>query len=247
MRLLCFSYTPRSHGENEGSSPMKDELKTSQKLVEELASAKQRIAELERAEKEHLTIIQNIRDGVYMLDSSGKFAFVNDVIVERSGFPAEWFLGRSYLDVVSKEDRERVESIFNAAKDGRTHTYEISYPSATGKPLCVEVCAVPLLDGDKVIGRLGISRDVTKRKQAEKAFQGSEERFRLAAESTADLIWEWDIRTDDLSWFGPIDKALGYDVGEFPRTIGAWESIIHPDDHARHGRIGSPSERSHTL
>ncbi|MGZ6210536.1 MAG: PAS domain S-box protein, partial [Syntrophales bacterium] len=111
---------------------MKDELKRTQKLGEELASAKQRIAELEQAEKKHLTIIQNIRDGIYMLNSSGKFTLVNDVIVERSGFPAEWFLGRSYLDVISKEDRERVQSIFNAAKDGRTHTYEISYPTAPG-------------------------------------------------------------------------------------------------------------------
>lgn len=232
--IAVFFYTPDSHGENEGISPMKDEVKTTQKLVEELASAKQRIAELEQAGKKYLTIIQNIRDGVYMLDNSGKFTFVNDVLVKRSGFHAEWFIGRSYLDVVSKEDRERVERIFNAAKDGRTQTYDLylSYPTASGKPICVEVCAVPLLDGDEVIGRLGISRDVTERKQAEKAFQESEERFRLAAESTADLIWEWDIRTGDLAWFGPIDKALGYETDEFPRTIDAWERIIHPDDHA---------------
>ena len=180
MRLLCFSYIPDSHGENEGNSPVKDDLKTTQELVEELASVKHRIAELEQAEKKHLTIIQNIRDGIYMLDSSGKFTFVNDVIVARSGFSAEWFLGRSYLDVVSTEDRERVESIFNASKDGRTRTYDLylSYPTASGKLICVEVCAVPLLDGDKVIGRIGISRDVTERKQMEEVLRASETSFR---------------------------------------------------------------------
>lgn len=33
--------------------------------------------------------------------------------------------------------------------------------------------------------------------------------------------------------FGKIDEMLRYSPGEFPRTIEAWEKIIHPDDHNR--------------
>ena len=61
----------------------------------------------------------------------------------------------------------------------------------------------------------------------------TEERFRIAAESVSDLIWEWDILKGELAWFGKIDEMLGYQPGEFPRTIEAWEKIIHPDDHDR--------------
>lgn len=65
------------------------------------------------------------------------------------------------------------------------------------------------------------------------ALRLSEERFRIAAESASDLIWERDIVKGRLAWFGNIDEILGYGPGEFPRTIEAWEKIIHPDDHDR--------------
>jgi len=65
------------------------------------------------------------------------------------------------------------------------------------------------------------------------ALRLSEERFQIAAESASDLIWDWDIVKGKLTWFGNIDVILGYDPGEFSRTIEAWEKIIHLDDHDR--------------
>ncbi len=61
----------------------------------------------------------------------------------------------------------------------------------------------------------------------------AEERFRLAAEATSDLIYEWNIHDDMLQWFGDIDVALGYEPGEFDHNIAAWVERIHPDDLAR--------------
>ncbi|MDO8872148.1 MAG: PAS domain S-box protein [Methanoregula sp.] len=61
----------------------------------------------------------------------------------------------------------------------------------------------------------------------------SEERFRLSAKSVSDVIWDWNIPDRRLDWYGRIDEILGYAPGEFPRTIDAWEQIIHPDDRDR--------------
>ncbi len=80
---------------------------------------------------------------------------------------------------------------------------------------------------------LAVVREITERKQADEALKVSEERFRIAAETTNDLIWEWNIVNGTLEWFGAIDEKLGYLSGEFPRTIEAWENSIHPDDHDR--------------
>jgi len=63
-----------------------------------------------------------------------------------------------------------------------------------------------------------------------KGLQESEERFRIGATSASDLIWDWDIPSSRLDWFGDIDEILGYQPGEFPRTIDAWGEAIHGDD-----------------
>lgn len=66
--------------------------------------------------------------------------------------------------------------------------------------------------------------------RTEKETQENEKRFIAVAESTADLIWEGDIRHDCLTWFGDIDACLGYAPGEFPRTVTGHMESVHPLD-----------------
>lgn len=75
-----------------------------------------------------------------------------------------------------------------------------------------------------------LNMEVNERKHAEKALRRSERRFRIAAECASDLIYEWDIATDRLQWFGDVDSALGYEHGEIEHTFQSWITSIHPDD-----------------
>ncbi len=64
------------------------------------------------------------------------------------------------------------------------------------------------------------------------ALRESEERFRVAAETANDLVYDWDLQ-DTLLWSGRVDEMLGYDAGEFPRTLTGWADSLHPEDHDR--------------
>ncbi|MBM4332203.1 MAG: GAF domain-containing protein [Deltaproteobacteria bacterium] len=87
--------------------------------------------------------------------------------------------------------------------------------------------------GHQIAGAIANARLFLEHKRAQEALRESEWRFRTAAESASDLIWDWDIVNQRLTWFGRIDEKLGYQPGEFPRTTEAWENIIHPEDHER--------------
>ncbi len=61
----------------------------------------------------------------------------------------------------------------------------------------------------------------------------SENRLRIAGTTAYDLIYERDVETDVLKWFGDIDGALGYESGQIQNNIENWVNIIHPDDRPR--------------
>lgn len=48
-----------------------------------------------------------------------------------------------------------------------------------------------------------------------------------------ELMYVWDMRTNEQDWFGDVDGALGFEAGTFPRTVSAWEERLHPEDHQR--------------
>ncbi len=61
----------------------------------------------------------------------------------------------------------------------------------------------------------------------------SEDVFRRAALQSADLVHECDRASGRITWFGDVDRILGCAPDEFPRTVDAWEKVIHPEDRAR--------------
>ncbi|HKW30352.1 MAG TPA: PAS domain S-box protein [Verrucomicrobiae bacterium] len=73
----------------------------------------------------------------------------------------------------------------------------------------------------------------TLRKQAERALQQSEERFRIVARATNDVVWEWDIKTNQV-WFSENFQAVfGHSREDIDATLEWWLDLIHPDDKGR--------------
>jgi PAS domain S-box-containing protein/putative nucleotidyltransferase with HDIG domain len=71
------------------------------------------------------------------------------------------------------------------------------------------------------------------RKQAEEALQTSEMRYRLSAQATNDVIWEWDIDSGEEVWSENLHTLFGYNVQEVSKATAWWESHIHPQDSQR--------------
>ena len=71
------------------------------------------------------------------------------------------------------------------------------------------------------------------RGQAESSWWESEELYRLMALNASDVLYVIHPDTNQLDWYGQIDQKLGYAEGEFPWTMEAWGSSIHPSDYGR--------------
>ena len=62
----------------------------------------------------------------------------------------------------------------------------------------------------------------------------SEERYRIAAENTGQVIYDYLVPSGEIRWSGAIDAVTGYSTQELAgANIRRWEEMIHPDDRGR--------------
>jgi PAS domain S-box-containing protein len=75
-----------------------------------------------------------------------------------------------------------------------------------------------------------LKQEIEDRKLAEKAVRKSQERYMLAVSGATDGIWDWDILSNTVFYSGRFKENLGYASEEFPETVDAFRSRLHPED-----------------
>lgn len=207
---------------------------------------------LRESERLLSTLMGNLSGMAYRChnDPGWTMELVSEGCLALTGYePADLIGNRTlaYGDVIHPDDRDRVRSEVQAALEER-RPFELRYRiiTATGQEKWVWEQGVFTDAGDSAVIE-GFITDITVQKHIEDALRESMERFRIAAESASDLIYEWDLESGGVMWFGDIGGLLGHAPGEFPGTVGAWEVMIHPEDRdrviaarMRHIELGEP-------
>jgi PAS domain S-box-containing protein len=68
------------------------------------------------------------------------------------------------------------------------------------------------------------------RRRIEGRLKVSDDRLRLALDSTQIGIFEWSVPAGHVYYSPALWAMLGYDQARMPSTIEAWQSLLHPDD-----------------
>ena len=131
---------------------------------------------LERADHDHelgraKTIIETVGDGIYALDTEGRFTTANDTFAAMVGYSQEDLVGTHASAVVADESRRQVtentSELLTAGGDAIS-TMEIDLVHRTGERVPCEVTTTVLSDGQQIEGTVGIVRDVSDRKAIER-------------------------------------------------------------------------------
>jgi PAS domain S-box-containing protein len=181
------------------------------------------------------SILSSVGDGVITTDLQGRVAFMNQVAETLTGWRNEDAVGEP-LDfvfrIVNEETRREVENpALRALRSGTivglaNHTVLIA-KDGTERP--IDDSAAPLFDpGGKQTGVVLIFRDVTTRREVERALRASEERFRLLVEGVKDYaIFMLDPNGIVASWNLGAERIKGWRADEI---IGQSFSRFYPKD-----------------
>jgi len=194
--------------------------------IRDITERKQAEQALRESQRRFHRLAQASFEGICVTED-GVILDANDQLARMGGYELSEVLGRPAIEFVAPQSQELVRwNILN----GDGEPYEILAIKKDGSTYPVEVRGhQELSDGRKL--RVTALRDLTLRKQAEQALRESEERFRLVAERTGQMIYDLDIVSGRVQWAGAVPQVSGYSFDEFQQIdLKAWEEHIHPED-----------------
>ncbi|WP_226042756.1 PAS domain S-box protein [Natrinema sp. DC36] len=124
----------------------------------------------ERALDHYATLVNMIDDGIYQLDAEGRFIAVNDTIVELTGYSREDLLGEHASLVLIDEEVSRIQHEIDRqlTDDRQNEAIEFTALTVDGDTIPCELEMHLLVEDRTLQGSIGIVRDITERKQAER-------------------------------------------------------------------------------
>ncbi len=118
---------------------------------------------LEESEERMRLLIDTSPDAIFSVDLDGRFISVNRVMAERFGYSEEELLKMNVRDVIAPESlpplAPRIKRVLSGEALREPGEYEVI--GKDGQRFWIAVNSAPLYEGGKVVGFLGIARDVT--------------------------------------------------------------------------------------
>jgi PAS domain S-box-containing protein len=137
-----------------------------------------------------------------------------------------------WRNCVYPEDLERLEAAIALHLQNQTlysEEYRVVYSDGSIHWLLSKGQGVYDAAG-QAVRMVGITLDISDRKQLEIALQQSEEQLRLALDLNAIGSWDWHTTTEAMTWNDYNYRLLGYQPREVEPSYQLWHDRIHPDD-----------------
>lgn len=181
--------------------------------------------------KKFQDIYTHSNEGIFSLDNEGKFISANPTFLKILGTPDFDTLVDSFPTIESIVDGD-AEDLFQKVKSNeKTLNMDLLCQRIDKTPVWVS-CNTRLHrnENGQVVGIEGSIIDISARKAADNELQQTVLRLNEAVKAGRIGIWDWDVKTNEVTFSKEYKAQLGYAENEFGDDFKEWESRVHPED-----------------
>jgi len=194
---------------------------------------------------------RTLTDLAFRLETAQRLAHVGDWVYDiankRHDWSAEIFhiLGVSQdefrptlisaLTCVHAQDRRRVHQFEYAVRKSKV-PMEIEHciVRPDGKIRHLRTHAEMIRDPEgNPVRMTGTVQDITEYQLAQEALHESEKRYKLVSRATSDVLWDWDLTTDNIWRSDGLKRVFGFTTDEVEPAIDWWTKHLHHEDRER--------------
>lgn len=186
-------------------------------MVRDITKRKAALSALKDSEQRFRALAHNAPDIIYTLDHTGMFTYINPSWQRTLGHEPREVLGRYFIDFVEPHEVQRYRDIFKRIRDGRQTLIDLDgrLLSKEGEPRHFLLSGSPNLDSKgRVVGMVGLFKDITERNMALRLLQDSEKRHRTVLESAPDPVMVCN-RTGEVTYINPaFTRVFGWTLDD---------------------------------
>jgi PAS domain S-box-containing protein len=159
------------------------------------------------------SLLKNIPDSIYFKDKEGRFIELSKSKAEHLNFDKKHVIGKTDFDFYSYEDAKKMrDDDFYVMENEKAIIKEEKIKRPNGETAWISAVKAPRYNKEgKVVGIVGISRDIKNKKKAEIKLKESEERYLTIFENSAVGIMMTDEKENIISWNNFSEKLLAMD------------------------------------
>lgn len=186
------------------------------------------------SEKNYRTLVENMQEGMLVVDNNDTILFVNPTFCDLTGYAKQDLIGKigyqvlvtpSLHKLIIKKNKERLSGV--------REQYELEMIKKSGEKILFLMNAVPIKDSNNtVIGSFATCIDITKRKEVEEMLSASEAKFRHIL-NISPIPMALNDNKRKITYLNPsFIRTFGYTLKDIP-TVDDWWSKAYPDTNYR--------------
>lgn len=210
--------------------PDTGEVKSVATISPDITEIKKIQQALKESEQRFQAAVDAVHGNVWTNTAEGKMEGVQPGWSKLTGQSYQEYAGYGWATAVHPDDAQPTIDAWNeAVRERKTFIFEHRLRTSNGEWRSFSIRAIPLRNSDGTIREwVGVHTDITEERKAQMELAESEERFRIMADASPNIVWA--LNPDGSQKY--LNKfAVNYLGITLRQALDMnWEPLIHPDD-----------------